>query len=169
MAEAARSFGTLMRLRPRPDVRMALNAHLTAWHRTAGRKLPGTRLHLLLDPGGEGEVTALHIFENEAAYRRAYGAPEHQAWLAELESLLERPAETTTVSVGWNAATEARPRVSVSIDRDVHATVHDLIARLLARHPRTGAENLYLSLLQSVADEYEADYSSTMPEEGEPR
>lgn len=169
MAEAARPFGALMRLRPRAGVQMALHAHLRAWHRTAGRKLPGTRLHLLLDEAAPGQVTALHLFENEAAFRRAAGAPEHQTWLIELNALLEGPADVTIVAVAWNAATEARPRVSVSIDRDVHATVQDLIAQLLARHPRTGGENLYLSLLQSVADEYEADYPATAPEEGELR
>lgn len=169
MAGATRASGTLMQLRPLPGQEQALRAHLTAWHRTAGRKLPGTRLHLLLDQAGDAQMTALHIFENEAAYQRAAAAPEHQSWLTELAGLLAAPAVITDVSVDWNAASEARPRVSVSIDRDVHATVEDLIARLLARHPRTGAENLYLSLLQSVAEEYAQEFPATAPEEGELR
>ncbi|MER3420842.1 MAG: hypothetical protein C4290_10110, partial [Chloroflexota bacterium] len=70
----------------------------------------------------------------------------------------------------WNAASDLRPRLAVSIDRDVHATVQDLIGRLLDRHPRTPAEDLYLNLLQSVAEEYERAYPPLIPEdEGELR
>jgi hypothetical protein len=159
-----------MRLLPGAGRVDAIRAHLRAWHRTAGRVLPGTRLHLLLEAeDGSGALTALHLFETPAAYQRAAGAEQHRAWLTSLEELLQAPLAISEVSVAWNAATDARPRVSVSIDRDVHATVLDLIGRLIARHPRTPAEELYLNMLRSIADDYEREHPATMPEEGDPR
>lgn len=170
MSDGSRGHGTLTRMQPRPGQEQALQAHLTAWHRTAGRVLPGTRLHLLLGaPDGSGERVALHLFENSAAYRRAADSAEQREWEQRLDELLEEPARRTEVVVEWNAATEARPRVSVSIDRDVHATVEDLIGRLLNRYPRTPAEDAYLSMLQSIAEDYERDFPTAAPEEGEPR
>ena len=59
--------------------------------------------------------------------------------------------------------------MSVSIDRDVHAAVQDLIGRLIDRYPRTPAEDAYLNMLQSVADDYEQEWPLVMPEEDEPR
>ncbi len=171
MTEPSHAIGSLARLRPGPNHEAAVRAHLAAWHRGPGRLLPGTRLHLLLRAeDGSGELYALHLFETPAAYRRATTAAEHRAWLAELAALLREPPEVHDVSVGWNAATDLRPRLAVSIDRDVHATVHDLIGRLLDRHPRTPAEDLYLNLLQSVAEEYEREFPPLAPEdEGELR
>ena len=51
----------------------------------------------------------------------------------------------------------------MSIDREVHAVVLDLIRRLLDRHPRTLAEEEYLNMLQSVADDYERDFPEYAP------
>ena len=161
-----RGYGTLSRLRPRPGQEQAVEAHMTAWHRTAGRVLPGTRLHLLFSAGEDAtELLALHLFESRAAYERCASSPEQQGWEAGLAALLDEPPAVTEVGVRWNAAADARPRVSVSIDRDVHATVQDLIGRLLARHPRTPAEDSYLNMLQSIAEEYEHDFPMTVPEE----
>ncbi len=170
MSEGSQGYGTLSRLRLREGTGAAVEAHLAEWHRTAGRVLPGTRLHLLFDThDGSGDLIALHLFESAAAYRRATNAAEQQAWVERLADLLREPPEVTEVSVRWNAATAVRPRVSVSIDRDVHASVEDLIGRLLARHPRTPAEDAYLTMLQSIAEEYERDFPVTTPEEGELR
>jgi hypothetical protein len=170
MADAARAHGRLTRMQLRPGEAAAIEAHLTAWHRTAGRTLPGTRLHLLLeDTDTEGDAVELHLFDSPAAFRRAAESDVHQEWSASLESLLTAPPASGEVAVRWNAATGARPTVSVSIDRDVHISVQELIARLLARHPRTGAEELYLNMLQSIAADYEREYPTTMPEEGDPR
>lgn len=165
----ARAQGRLVRLRPRPGQEGAVAAHFSAWHRTAGRVLPGTRLHLLLSRQDSTEVTMLHLFETRAAAERAATSREQREWDAELVALLEAPPETATVTVAWNAATDARPRVSVSIDRDVHATVEDLIGRLLARHPRTPGEDAYLSMLQSIFEDYAREFPATAPEEGELR
>lgn len=165
MSARTRAIGSLTHLRPQPDQEPAVRAHLAAWHRGPGRLLPGTRLHLLLRvENGADELYALHLFETPAAYRRAVTAAEHRAWLAELTTLLREPPQVHDVAVAWNAATDVRPRVAVSIDRDVHASVQDLIGRLLDRHPRTPAEELYLNLLQSVAEEYEREYPPLMPE-----
>jgi hypothetical protein len=158
-----------MRLRPHPGQGEAVAAHFTAWHRTAGRVLAGTRLHLLLDTEPDGALVALHLFESEETQRRALSSDEHGVWLAALLPMLEEPPAIERVSVRWNAATEARPKVSVSIDRDVHASVQDLIARLIERHPRTPAEDLYLSMLESIAHDYEQEYPAYLPEEGDPR
>lgn len=165
MGGGTRAIGSLARLRPLPDQEPAVRAHLAAWHRGPGRLLPGTRLHLLLRvENGADELYALHLFESPAAYRRAAAAPEHRAWLNELATLLREPPEVHEVAVPWNAAADVRPRVAVSIDRDVHAAVQDLIGRLLDRYPRTPAEELYLNLLQSVAEEYEREYPPLTPE-----
>lgn len=165
MSGSGRAIGSLARLRPRPDQEAAVRAHLAAWHRGPGRLLPGTRLHLLLrTEDGSGDLYALHLFETPAAYRRAAATAEHQAWLAELATLLREPPEVHDVAVAWNAASDLRPRLAVSIDRDVYASVQDLIGRLLDRHPRTPAEDLYLNLLQSVAEEYEREYPPPTPE-----
>ena len=51
----------------------------------------------------------------------------------------------------------------MAIDRDVHAVVLDLIRRLLDRYPRTPAEEEYLNMLQSIADEYERDFPEYGP------
>ncbi|MBI2760322.1 MAG: hypothetical protein HYX51_02710 [Chloroflexi bacterium] len=170
MAEGARAHGRLTRMQLRPGDEPTLEAHLTAWHRTAGRALPGTRLHLLLeDTSDEGNAFELHLFDSPAAFRRAAESDAHKEWSTSLESMLASPPVPADVAVRWNAAIGARPTVSVSIDRDVHASVQDLIARLLARHPRTTAEDLYLTMLQSIAADYERDYPTTMPEEGDPR
>ena len=170
MSEGMRGYGVLARLRPRAGQEQAVEAHLAEWHATAGRVLPGTRLHLLFDvPREAGELRALHVFESAAAYARLAGSPEHQEWLRALAALLDEPPELTEVAVRWNAATGARPRVAVSIDRDVHATVADLIDRLLDRHPRTPAEDAYLDMLQSVAADYEREFPAMAPEEGDLR
>lgn len=171
MAEPSRATGSLTRLRPREGQEAAVRAHLTAWHRGPGRLFPGTRLHLLLrTEDGSSDLYALHLFETPAAYRRATTAAEHRTWLADLTALLREPPDVHDVAVAWNAASDLRPRLAVSIDRDVHATVQDLIGRLLDRHPRTPAEDLYLNLLQSVAEEYERAYPPLIPEdEGELR
>ncbi len=162
--------GWLWRLRPLEGQGPALRAHLAAWHRGPGRTLPGTRLHILLDqPAAEGAVMALHLFESEAAAARAAASPAQAEWEEGLRVLLAGPPDRTPVRATWNAAQDARPRVSVSIDRDVHASVQDLIGRLLERHPRTPGEDLYLSLLQSIAADYEQEYPLYLPEEGEPR
>lgn len=55
----------------------------------------------------------------------------------------------------------------MSIDREVHAEVLGLIRRLLDRHPRTPAEEEYLNMLQSIADEYERDFPDYLPDPGE--
>jgi hypothetical protein len=55
----------------------------------------------------------------------------------------------------------------MSIDREVHAAVLDLIARLLDRYPRTPAEEEYLNLLQSIADDYERDFPDMLPDPGD--
>lgn len=166
MSDATRAYGAVSRLRPRAGREEAVAAHMAAWHRTAGRVLPGTRLHLLFDiPAADGEMLALHLFESAAAYRRCAASERHQAWEAALAALIEDPPAVTEVAVRWNAAADARPQVAVSIDRDVHATVQDLIGRLLARHPRTPAEDAYLNMLQSVAADYERDFPLTVPEE----
>lgn len=165
---ASRAFGSLIRLRPKADQAASVAAHFTAWHRTAGRTLPGTRLHLLLETPS-GELFALHLFERGAAFRRAAASPEQRRWEEELAGLLEAPPETFEVQVRWNAATHARPRVAVSIDQDVHATVQELIGRLLARHPRTPAEETYLRLLQSVTEEFEREFPPLAPLEEELR
>jgi hypothetical protein len=55
----------------------------------------------------------------------------------------------------------------MAIDREVHAVVLDLIRRLLDRHPRTPAEEEYLNMLQSIADEYERDFPDYTPDPGE--
>jgi hypothetical protein len=94
---------------------------------------------------------------------------DHAAWLDSLTDLLVEAPTQEQVGVRWNAASDARPRVSLSIDRDVHATVEDLIGRLIDRHPRTSAEDLYLNMLQSIAADYAAEYPATAPEEGELR
>jgi|GEM_PF-1276751 quinol monooxygenase YgiN len=171
MSARTGAIGSLTRLRPQPDQEAAVRTQLAAWHRGPGRLLPGTRLHLLLRAeDGSGDLFALHLFETPAAYRRAAGAAEHQAWLAEVTAVLREPPQVHDVAVVWNAATDVRPRPAVSIDRDVHATVQDLIGRLLDRHPRTPAEDLYLNLLQSVAEEYEREFPPLVPEdEGELR
>ncbi|HZQ36839.1 MAG TPA: hypothetical protein VFD32_12985 [Dehalococcoidia bacterium] len=52
----------------------------------------------------------------------------------------------------------------MSIDREVHAVVLDLIRRLLDRYPRTPAEEEYLNMLQSIAGEYERDFPAYGPE-----
>jgi hypothetical protein len=163
-----RAHGALSRLRPLPGREREVESHLSGWYRTAGRVLPGTRLHLLFD-APSGELIALHLFESTDAYRRAAASEAQQEWESLLARLLVEPPATTEVTVRWNAATDARPRVSVSIDRDVHATVQDLIGRLLERHPRTLGEDAYLNMLQSVAEEYERDFPATTPEEGELR
>lgn len=168
MAAAAYPTGRLLRLRPLDGQLPALLAHLAAWHRGPGRTLPGTRLHILLEEA-DGAVTVLHLFESAATAERARMAPQQSEWEAGLRVLLADPPAVTEVRATWNAAQDARPKVSVSIDRDVHASVQDLIARLIDRHPRTPGESLYLSLLQSIADDYEQEFPSTMPEEGEPR
>ena len=168
----ARAHGTLTRMRPAPGQEGAVREHLFAWHRTAGRTLPGTRLHLLLESGeGEGarELTALHLFESAAAFRRAAESEAQREWAQALAGLLAAPPEVREVAVGWNAAADARPRVAVSIDRDVHATVQDLIGRLLDRYPRTPAEDAYLAMLQSIADDYEREFPLAVPDEGDPR
>ncbi len=165
MSDGTPAIGSLARLRPQPDQEEGVRAHLAAWHRGPGRLLPGTRLHLLLRAAdGTDDLYALHLFETPAAYRRATAAAEHRAWLAELATLLREPPEVHHVAVAWNAASDLRPRLAVSIDRDVHASVQDLIGRLLDRHPRTPAEDLYLNLLQSVAEEYEREYPPPTPE-----
>ncbi len=170
MNEGMRGHGMLIRLRPRPGQEAAVEAAFTRWHATAGRVLPGTRIHLLFDVVDEpGEARVLHLFESAAAYHRLAASDAHQEWSRSLAELLEGPPEVTEVAVRWNAATGARPKVSVSIDRDVHATVEDLVARLLARHPRTPAEDAYLDMLRSIAAEYERDFPTMAPEEGEPR
>ena len=55
----------------------------------------------------------------------------------------------------------------MAIDREVHAAVLELIRRLLDRHPRTPAEEEYLNMLQSIADEYERDFPAYLPDPGE--
>jgi hypothetical protein len=55
----------------------------------------------------------------------------------------------------------------MSIDREIHAEVLQLIRRLLDRFPRTPAEDEYLSMLQSVADDYERDFPAYAPDSGE--
>jgi hypothetical protein len=55
----------------------------------------------------------------------------------------------------------------MSIDREVHAVVQDLIARLLSRYPRTPGEEEYLNMLQSIAEEYERDFPEYLPDPGE--
>lgn len=170
MSDGGRGHGILSCMRPRPGQAAAVEAHVAAWYRGPGRELPGTRLHLLLDETGHpGEILALHLFESAAAWQRTRASTGHREWLTALADLLEEPPEQTEVAVRWNAATGARPRVSVSIDRDVHAAVQDLIGRLIDRHPRTPAEDAYLSMLQSVADDYERDFPAVMPEEEAPR
>jgi hypothetical protein len=165
----ARAHGSLTRLHPTPGQEQAVEAHLSEWHRTAGRTLPGTRLHLLLDLPATGELLSLHLFERAAAFRRALASTEQRDWEAALAALLSSPPDAQEVAVRWNAATDARPRVSVSIDQDVHAAVQDLIGRLLERHPRTPGEDSYLAMLQSVAEEYERDFPTTAPTEEELR
>jgi quinol monooxygenase YgiN len=166
MMDGRRGHGWLWRLRVQPGEEAAVAKHLERWHRTAGRLLPGTRLHLLFELTEDaGALALLHLFESAAAYRRAAAAAEQRAWEEGLADLLAAPAERQEVRVRWNAATDARPRVAVSIDRDVHAAVQDLIGRLLERHPRTPAEELYLNLLQSIAADYEAEYPLVAPEE----
>ena len=170
MSEGMRGYGMLARLRPRAGQEGAVEAHLAEWHATAGRVVPGTRLHLLFDvPQAAGEMRALHLFESAAAYARLAGNAEHQEWVRALAALLQEPAQFTEIAVRWNAATGVRARVAVSIDCDVHATVEDLIGRLLARHPRTPAEDAYLAMLQSIAADYEREFPAMAPEEGELR
>lgn len=55
----------------------------------------------------------------------------------------------------------------MSIDREIHAEVLALIRRLLDRYPRTPAEDAYLTMLQSIADEYERDFPLYTPDPGE--
>ncbi|HLZ68494.1 MAG TPA: hypothetical protein VKV26_01150 [Dehalococcoidia bacterium] len=55
----------------------------------------------------------------------------------------------------------------MSIDREVHAVVLDLIRRLLDRHPRTPAEEEYLNMLQSIAADYERDFPAYGPQDEE--
>ncbi len=68
-----------------------------------------------------------------------------------------------------HTADQPRPQGggTMSIDREVHAVVLDLIRRLLDRYPRTPAEEEYLNLLQSIADEYERDFPAYGPEPDE--
>lgn len=165
----ARAQGRLLRLRPLPGQQEAVAAHLAAWHRTVGRTLPGTRLHLLLASLDTGDLTALHLFESRATAERVRASAEHRNWEAALTAFLAAPPEAQDVVVRWNAAADARPRVSVAIDRDVHAAVQDLIGRLLERHPRTPGEDAYLAMLQSIAEDYEREFPAMAPEEGELR
>ena len=168
MSDGGRGHGSTMRMRPRNGDEWAVREHLTAWHRTVGRVMPGTRLHLMLrSEDGSGELVALHMFESAATYHRAMESAEHRAWFEALSPLVEGVPDVTDVAVGWNAAADARPRVSVSIDRDVHASVQDLVGRLVDRHPRTPAEDAYLEMLQSVAADYEREFPATVPEEGD--
>lgn len=55
----------------------------------------------------------------------------------------------------------------MAIDREVHDAVLALIRRLLDRHPRTPAEDEYLNMLQSIAEEYERDFPAYLPDPGE--
>ena len=55
----------------------------------------------------------------------------------------------------------------MSIDREINDEVLALIRRLLDRHPRTPAEEEYLNMLQSIADEYERDFPPYLPDPGE--
>jgi hypothetical protein len=55
----------------------------------------------------------------------------------------------------------------MSIDREVHAEVLVLIRRLLDRHPRTPAEDEYLNMLQSIAEDYERDFPEYLPDPGD--
>jgi len=55
----------------------------------------------------------------------------------------------------------------MSIDREVHQEVLGLIRRLLDRHPRTPAEEEYLNMLQSIANEYERDFPEYRPQPDE--
>lgn len=55
----------------------------------------------------------------------------------------------------------------MSIDREVHAEVLQLIRRLIDRHPRTPAEDEYLAMLQSIAADYERDFPDYLPDPGE--
>ena len=57
----------------------------------------------------------------------------------------------------------------MSIDREVHEEVLGLIRRLIDRFPRTPAEEEYLNMLQSIADEYERDFPEYRPDPGERR
>ena len=169
MAGKSYGIGLLLRLRVRSGD-SGLLAHLTNWHRTAGRVAPGTRLHILLEADdGTGDAYAVHIFENAHAFERLMNSLDHEVWMRELADYVDTPPEERQVVVRWNAAADARPKVSVSIDRDIHASVQELIGRLLDRHPRTPAEDLYLSMLQSVAADYEQEYPLTIPEEGDLR
>lgn len=170
MSGEARPEGLLIRLRPRPGEAAAVQAQIAAWHRGPGRRLPGTRLHLLFDAVGTAdELLMVQLFDSARAYERCVASAEHQQWLATLTALLTEPPIADDLFVRWNAASDTRSRVSVSIDRDVHATVQGLIGRLIERHPRTPAEDVYLAMLESIAAEYERDYPATMPEEGDHR
>lgn len=55
----------------------------------------------------------------------------------------------------------------MSIDREIHQAVLELIRRLIDRHPRTPAEDEYLNMLQSIAGEYERDFPEYLPDPGE--
>jgi hypothetical protein len=55
----------------------------------------------------------------------------------------------------------------MAIDREVHQVVLQLIRRLLDRYPRTPAEEEYLNMLQSIAEEYERDFPLHLPDTGE--
>ena len=55
----------------------------------------------------------------------------------------------------------------MAIDREVHEAVLELIRRLLDRHPRTPAEDEYLNMLQSIAEEYERDFPDYQPDPGD--
>ena len=169
MSEATQPHGMLWRLRPLPGQEAAVRAQVANWQRGPGGLLPGTRLHLLLQATDGDGLTLLHLFESPSLYRRCVESPAHQEWLAGLTVLLAEPPTLEPISVAWNAAGDARSRVSVSIDRDVHAAVQDLIGRLIDRYPRTPAEDAYLNMLQSVADDYEQEWPLVMPEEEDPR
>ena len=55
----------------------------------------------------------------------------------------------------------------MAIDREIHQAVQQLIRRLLDQYPRTPAEDEYLNMLQSIADEYERDFPEYLPDPGE--
>jgi hypothetical protein len=62
---------------------------------------------------------------------------------------------------------ERSSEAQMSIDREIHDEVLALIRRLLDQHPRTPAEEEYLNMLQSIADEYERDFPPYLPDPGE--
>jgi len=89
-------YGTVARLRVKPEHKQQLQTMIDGWEQGRGRQAPGyVATHVLRPDGRPDELIMLAIFRDRESYRANASDPEQDRWYRQMREHLEADPEWT--------------------------------------------------------------------------